>query len=429
MNNSRHLEMKAKTNHRKEDYRYFVGTTLKNPLEYQIGEKMVFKIRVKYMDGYLDIPYISYTLVSDDGQKGEGYIAKSEDGWFYIEASISKSGFVYIQAKACDENKRLIEGISVFNGSAGANVGEVLRATKMPDDYMEFWDKLKAEVEATDPEVIFCRKIEDEAHPDFELFDMRIKAPRNEYASVAVAYPKGAQKHSLKVKMGFQGYGIRPVTPRPMDGYLSVMVGAHAMPNYEGEEFYEDLRNNALKGYGYDEVENENPDTTYWVKMMLRDLQAVRFFKSHELAKEGEFYFVGSSQGGMQACNMAAHSGVASAVILNVPWLSDIYGHELLGRRENKMPKGFGVTYFDTAVAGQHLKCPVYIIAGLGDVTCNASTEMALFNSITSQKYIEFYQNKVHSFTIPWDRNVYTLGEGEMAGKYPELLEEYYEFD
>ena len=98
MKNYRQLEMNAKTNHRKEEYKYFVGTTLKNPLEYSIGEKMVFKIRVKYMDDYLDIPYISYTLVSDDGQRREGYIERSEDGWFYIEASISKSGFVYIQA-------------------------------------------------------------------------------------------------------------------------------------------------------------------------------------------------------------------------------------------------------------------------------------------------------------------------------------------
>ncbi len=429
MKNYRQLEMNAKTNHRKEEYKYFVGTTLKNPLEYSIGEKMVFKIRVKYMDDYLDIPYISYTLISDDGQNAAGYIEKSEDGWFYIEASMSKSGFVYIQAKACDENKCLIEGISVFNGSAGADVNNLLRATETPSDYSKFWDKLISEVEATEPEVIYCRKIEDDKHPDFEMYDMRIKAPRNDYVAAAVAYPKGAEKNSLKIAMGFQGYGIRPVSPKPRKGFFSVMIGAHAMPNDKPEEFYEELRNNALRGYGYDEEENKDPDTTYWAKMMLRDLQAVRFFKNHELVNASEFYFVGSSQGGMQACNMAAHTGVATAVILNVPWLSDIYGHEICGRRENKMPKGIGVTYFDTAVAAQYLKCPAYIIAGLGDVTCNASTEMALFNSINSQKYMEFYQNKVHSFTIPWDRNMYPLGDESLAGRFEELTAEYYEYD
>ena len=277
MTNYRQLEMKAKTNHRKEEYKYFVGTTLKDPLQYEIGEKMIFKIRAKYMDDYLDIPYISYTLVSDDGQRKEGFIEKSEDGWFYIEASMSKSGFVYVQARACDENKCQIEEIAVFNGSAGADVANVLRATRKPSDYMEYWDKLISEVEATEPEIIYCNKL-DEANPDFEVFDMRIKAPRSDYVSLAVAYPKGAERNSLKVRMGFQGYGIRPAKPMLFDGYLSVVVGAHAMPNDKDEEFYEDLRNNELGGYGYDEEENKNPDTTYWAKMMLRDLQAVRFF-------------------------------------------------------------------------------------------------------------------------------------------------------
>lgn len=50
--------MKEKTNHRKEDYKYFVGTTLKNSLHYGLFEKMVFKIRAKYMNDYIDVPYI-----------------------------------------------------------------------------------------------------------------------------------------------------------------------------------------------------------------------------------------------------------------------------------------------------------------------------------------------------------------------------------
>ena len=429
MKNDRQLEMKAKTNHKREEYRYFVGTTLKNPLYYEIGEKMVFRIRVKYMDGYLDVPYISYTIVKDDGEKSEGYIEKSEDGWFYIESSISKSGFVYLQARACDENRCLIEGISAFNGSAGADVGNILLSTKVPDDYTEFWARLHSEVGATDPEVLFCRRIENNDYPDFEMYDMRIKAPRSDYVSVAVAYPKGTEKKSLKVAMGFQGYGVRSADPKPIEGYLSVTVGAHAIPNGEKDDFYAELLTSRLRSYGYNEQENKSPETTYWVKMILRDLQAVRFFKNHELASGKEFYFVGSSQGGMQACNMAAHTDVATAVILNVPWLSDIYGHELCGRRDCKMPKGIGVAYFDTAVAAQYLKCPVYIIAGLGDSTCSASTEMALFNSISSTKYLEFYQNKVHSFTIPWDRNMYSLGDESLAGKFPELLRDYYDYD
>ena len=421
--------MQAKTHSIKEEYKYFVGTTLKNPLEYKIGEKMVFKIRVKHMDDYLDIPYIWCKLISDDGQQREEYIEKNTDGWFYIEASISKSGFVFVQAKACDENKQLIDGIAAFNGSAGANVENILCATKLPDDYEEFWAKLEKEVEDTDPEILYCEKIDNGKNPDFEMFDMRIKAPRSDYVSVAIAYPKGAEKGSLKAVMSFMGYGVWACNPQPIKDHLSITVNAHSLPNRASAEFFADIRDNELKGYGFDEEENKSPETTYWTKMILRDLQAVRFFKDHELLNKKDYYFTGSSQGGMQACNIAAHFDRSSAVIMNVPWLSDIYGHEICGRRQTKIPKGYGVSYFDTAIAAQYLKCPAYIISGLGDNTCNGSTQMALFNAIRAPKYIEFYQNKVHSFTIPWDRNMYALGDLDLADKYKEHTAQYYDYD
>ena len=429
MNKYRRLEMQQGAKHSKEVYKYFVGTTLKNPLEYDIGEKMVFKIRPKYIDDYLDVPYVCYTLVSDDGQSEDGYLTKSEDGWFYIETSISKSGFVYINAKACDENKQPIADIVAFNGSAGADVKNILRATEEPEDYAEFWRMLEAEVAATDPEVLFCERVENPSLPDYECYDMRIKAPWSDYVSLTITYPKDANPGSLKAVFAFQGYGVGTAPFRPREGYFSVSVNAHCMPNRQSAEFYADLRDNALKGYGFGEEENKRPESTYWVRMILRDLQAIRFFKDHELLNKKDYYFVGSSQGGMQACNMAAHFDRSSALLLNVPWLADIYGHELAGRRKNGMPKGAGATYFDTAIAAQYLKCPTFIISGLGDGTCNAATQMALFNSISAPKHIEFYQNKVHSYTIPWDENVYALGDSSLAESFHAHLGEFYKYD
>lgn len=429
MNSYKKLELQRKTNRRKEEYKYFVGTTLKNPLEYKTGEKIVFKIRVRYMDEYLEVPYINYSLLSDDGQDENGYIKASEDGWFYIEGSVSVSGFLYIRAEACDENKEPIEGIAVYNGSAGADINKLFRAAEVPGDYIRFWDKLKSEVEKTEPEVLYCEKRENEAHKDYEIYDMRVRAPRSDYAAFTVSYPKNAKEGSLKLAMFFQGYGVNPTFPRPLEGYMTVCVNAHSIPNGEKNDFYSELFDNGLKGYGFDAGENESPETTYWVKMLLRDMQALSYIKDHKLLNKKDYYFIGSSQGGMQAMNMAAHFEKSTAVIMNVPWLSDVHGDELAGRRANSMPKGNGVTYFDTAVAAEFLKCPAYIISGLGDPTCNSATQMALFNAIKSPKYIEFYQNKVHSFTIPWDNNMYALGEMSLADKYKEHTSAYYDWD
>lgn len=429
MKDFKHLELPRKTNKQREVYKYFVGTTDKSSLSYKAGEKMTFKIRAIHMDQPLDIPYIRYSLEAEDGQKEEGYIEKSEDGWFYIEASISKNGFVYINAKACDANKNPIKDIEEYNGSAGADVEKILCASKMPEDYFRFWDSLKRQVEQTEPEVLFSKRIEDDLYPDFEMLDMRIKAPGSEYVSVAVAYPKEAQKSSLRFAMLFQGYGVTPVAPHPLKDYFTVHVCAHCMPNGESAAFYDGLRTNALKGYGFNAEENQKPQTTYFSKMFLRNLQALRFFKDHPLLNGKDYYFVGSSQGGMQAFNMAAHFERATAAILNVPGFSDIHGDEICARHKNSMPKGKGMTYFDIAVSAQLLKCPVYIISGLGDLICNASSQMALFNAIKAPKYIEFYQNKIHSCSIPWDNCTYSLGDFSLADRYKEHTSMYYDWN
>ena len=429
MANNRDLILERKTNKKKEEYKYFVGTTLKDPLSYTVGENIIFKIRVKYMDGFLDIPYIRYSLTVEHGEDRDGYIEKSADGWFYIETSLCEAGFAYLNAEACDESKVVIEGIEAFNGSAGADVASIRRATEIPSDYLEFWANMKKEVKATEPAVIYSKEIEDPRYPDYTILDMRIKAPRNSFASLSVSYPKSAKKGSLRLAMLFQGYGVNPATPHPLEGYLTVHVAAHAIPNDRAPEFYKGLYTGVLDDYGYDTEENERPKTTYFCGMLLRDLAALSFFEDHELINKKDYYFVGSSQGGMQALNMAAHFDKATAVILNVPWLSDIYGCELGGRRENGMPKGRGITYFDTAVAAEYVKCPVYMISGLGDKICNTSTQIALFNSLKSRKYIELYQNKTHSLTIPWDNLVYTLGDLGMKEMYREHTEAYYDFN
>lgn len=429
MSDKSSLILARKTNRKKEEYKYFVGSTLKNPLEYTSGERIVFRIRPKFMDGYIDVPSVRYSVYAEHSEIREGVVTSSPDGWFYIETSLPQCGFAYVRAEACGENGEILRDIEPYNGSAGADVAFIKRATKKPSDYTEFWENMKRRVEDTEPEILFSEQVQDPDYPDYNIYDMRIKAPGGEYASLMVSYPKDAKPGTLKLAMFFQGYGVATAPVLPVEGYLTVFVCGHAIPNRKSPEYYSALFDSAFSGYAYDPEENKSPETAYFCGMLLRDLAALRFFEDHELINKKDYCFIGSSQGGMQACNVAAHYGRASMLILNVPWLSDIYGHELAGRRENGMPKGEGITYFDTAVAAEGVKCPVYIISGLGDLTCNSSTQMALFNSIPGRKYIEFYQNKTHSITIPWDDLVYTLGDGGIKDDYLDIIKFYKDFN
>ena len=93
---------------------YFVGSTTKNPLDYQPHETMTFRLKVRTGTEDVPVPFIAYSCEGEDGIKTEGDTSPAEDGWFYFDTSIRRDGFVHVIARACDENKNVIEGIDIF---------------------------------------------------------------------------------------------------------------------------------------------------------------------------------------------------------------------------------------------------------------------------------------------------------------------------
>lgn len=388
---------------------YFVGSTLKNAIEYKAGETATFKLKVKTETEDIPVPYIYYTCEGEDGVKSEGYSAPAEDGWFYFDTSIERDGFVHVIAKACDENKEVIENIDVFEGGAGADIEKIKLGTEEPSDYLEFWDWLKEEAYKTEPTVIFEEKFEDKSCPGFEICDMRIKASGSDFAAFWMTYPKNAQKGSLKLRIITHGYGL----PHGDEFYaepdmMTVWINAHSVYHRQPAEYYDKLAEGELKEFGFDNAENQDPKTTYWAKMFMRDLQVVRFIKEHPLLN-GEISFEGGSMGAMRACHLAVHTGIAKECKLDIPWFVDLGGEKNCGRLRGWRPDyEKGLRYFDTAVAATYLKCPVKIIAGLGDYVCPPSGEMAMYNSITAPKQIDFIQNQTHPYR-PLEPIKYTL--------------------
>ncbi len=400
---------------------YFVGTTTNDAIGYSVGEEIVFKIRTRSDEGYVNVPLISYMLEGDDGKRSSGFCEPARDGWFYIRTSIDCAGFVHLVAAACDEGKNEIVGIDKFEGGAGADVESIMCGSETPDGYLEFWARLKAEVGENEPEIIYEKEFDPYSDPKYPVanrvegyvfYDMHIKVKGDMYASCVAAYPRDAEKGSLKLIMNYRGYGIGPTIVRAFPGAMTVSVSAHSIPNFEPEEYYDNLSKTTLRGYGFNEKENEDPDTTYWKGMMMRDMQALRYFKDHELLNKKDYIFVGGSQAGMQAANMAAHSGLATECVLMLPWMADIGGYWNCGRNicawHHKNQKG--VYYFDTAVAAGHIKCPTTIVAGLGDYICPPSGVMATYNNLNVPKRLVLFQNMTHPYR-PAEYIPYKLGE------------------
>lgn len=391
---------------------YFCGSTIKNALEYKQGETMVFKLCIKCEDRIVKVPYIKYECQGDDGQKSEGFIECDADGFFTFETSIKTPGFVYLKAFACDADKTVIEGADIFEGGAGADVEKIHLATEIPNDYFEYWDWLKKEVEKVEPEVVSKKKLADDRYPGYEAYDYRIKTAFDTCATFRVGYPKGAKKGSLKLRLGYMGYGIHSCNISPLCDFVDVQTNPHDIEFDMPAEYYDEVRKNGLNAYGFDREMNKDPKTTYWTLVFARDLQVIRFLqKTDEIWSliGGRKYLVGASQGAMQACNLAVHTDVADECRISVPWLCDVDGTEKFGRIRGWRPENDkGIKYFDTAIAARYLKCPVLIDAGLGDYICPPSGQMAMFNGITAQKKLVFTQNRVHA-GMPVEKVEYQL--------------------
>lgn len=381
---------------------YFEGSTVENPLEYKAGETMTFKLNVKSGRDNVKVPYIQYTCIGDDGKTSQGYAAASEDGFFYFDTKCEKDGFVRVTARICDKNKRVLSAYKIFEGGAGADVDKIVCDTEEPDDYLEFWDSIKKTAFALENEVIYEKDISSNAN--FVAKDMRLKTAEGagEYVSFIITYPKDATPGSLKLRMNFMGYGVSKASPSYNNGYITINMNTHSLPNDLTTDEYNNIKNTTLKSYGFIDSENEKPETSYWWKMYVRNMQVYNYATSLDLFDGKHAEFSGGSQGGYQACNMAAHTDLAQYCYMNIPWFGNIFANKVSGRQNGWYPNPMeGLRYFDTAVAAKYVKCRTEISAGLGDYTCPPSAIMAIYNNMSCEKTLNFIQNRTHSYTAP----------------------------
>lgn len=378
---------------------YYVGSTDKIPLTYEVDEPMVFTI-ASYIDGdMVDIPYYWYEVTSDGGKRQTGF-AEAVDGRADITVSCSKPGFVRVQAYPCNENKKILKNTAIFEGGACAEFESVTVSATEPEDFDSFWAARLDELDAVKPEASVFEEMTEHTHPGFKVYDVRIPCvegsrPVSGYLSI----PENASADSLKIRVQFFGYGVSSASTGAQQGYITFRVNPHGIENGMEKSYYEALSASELSGFGFNG--NEDPEESYFKNMILRDVQAVRYVMTEfeDLWNDTDIEIKGGSMGAFQSSAVAAlMNDVVTSVHLDIPWMCDLGGvkHERLGGWRPSYCEG--INYYDTVFFGKRIKAPVTIVAGLGDYICPPSGVAALFNGLTCEKNITFVQNKTHSY-------------------------------
>ena len=314
---------------------------VKEPLDYEVGDDIVFKFQIKSGDTVLTAPYLYYNAQMDDGRVLTGYAEPADDATYTVtlEKGLLKPGFVFMKVNACNSDKvkystSTLPKIATYSCGAGANIGDIQAVYGKPSshdtfgDFDAFWEKTLAPMneeggEATVKYIYYAGTVEKDGTV-FDCYELEINCPMDEHydkygnnwggTNHVFAYltiPRVSAGTKLGIELGFKGYdwisasgshtSIAPQTNICYADKIYLSVSPHSVPAphnvadadansewvsdgaYIGE-YYNGAEGGYLydtygysKDHGMNKTENADPNTTYFKYMIMRNVQAARF--------------------------------------------------------------------------------------------------------------------------------------------------------
>jgi cephalosporin-C deacetylase-like acetyl esterase len=187
------------------------------------------------------------------------------------------------------------------------------------------------------------------------------------------------------------------------------------------DRFFESIRSNGMS-YGFDPVQNRDPEQCYFSGMTYRLMRALEYIKSLPEWDGKNLTSHGGSQGGLQSVWAAALDPDVSVASVGFPWLCDMSGKDLGGRIADswRIHWSPGLGYYDPVNLARRIgkNCRVNIFrAGLGDYCCPPSGVAALYNAMTCPKRITWIQGSTHNYVPPPPHQKFVLSEGDWEDK------------
>ncbi len=379
--------------------KYLKCTTNKSPMSYKCGEKMIFKIEAKNNCQKEQYGYIKWKLETDDGKKEEGLFKFDNFKPLFLETSLSRPGFAHLSATVYNKDAAVDAAFDTLDAGAGAEVEKLEYLDTIPEDFDKYWADIEEMVAKHTPEVVYEREITENVPKGFRVYDIRVSVPcEGRAASGIISFPEKEGKYPICV--AYQGYSVVGSSVDCRENTITFRINAHGIENdISGIEAQ--LRYPELNYYGFDRNDNSSNMTTYWRNMMIRDLVALKYAKTHPMWDGKGITATGGSQGALQATTVAAHDRDVTFLDIQIPWFCNLKAEKngYLGGWRPQPDEG--VRYFDTVAQATRVKCPVFISMRLGDYVCPPSTTTTLYNSFKGIKALDAIQSGTHPYAPP----------------------------
>lgn len=289
-------------------------------------------------------------------------------------------------------------------GGALASPEDIAPAAPEPADFAAFWQAKLTELAAVPPNPQLVAV--DSGATGVSYWKLTMDNIRSTHIEGQIARPASGTKFPALLIVQYAGvYGLQKswVTDRAKEGWLALDLEPHDLPIDETTAFYTAQQNGPLANYW--NIGNDDPDTSYYLRMYLLCYRAVEYLRSRDDWDGQTVVVMGASQGGQQALMTAGlDPGHVTGVLALVPAACDMLApaagraagfpwwyDNVAGKDPAKVRSAS--RYYDPVNFARRIDCPVLIAAGLYDTLAPPASIMAAAGAITSSKELIFMQS------------------------------------
>lgn len=275
--------------------------------------------------------------------------------------------------------------------------------TSMPADFVEYWEKSKAEA-AKFPLTYTKRLVEAYCTDKVDCYLVRLMLNnRGQCVYGYLFYPKNATEKSCPVVLCPPGAGIKTIKD-PLrhkyyaeEGCIRFEIEIHGLnPEMTAEQFAEISRAFNGRENGYLTNGLDHRDNYYMKRVYLACVRSIDFLTSLPEWDGKNVIAQGGSQGGALALVTAGMDKRVTACVANHPALSDMAGYK--AGRAGGYPHFFRtpgmdtpeklntMAYYDVVNFARQIQAKVFLTWGYNDDVCPATTSYAVYNTLTSPK-------------------------------------------
>lgn len=378
---------------------------------YKPGEAARFQVSVLKNSEPVQNVKIKYEFGLEQMVPTKRDSAVLKDGQFRIDAGTLKdAGFLRCKVSA------MVDGVRYENLATAAYSPEQIKpTTEQPADFVQFWDKSKAEA-AKVPMDVKLTLLPERCTEKVNVYQANIqnyKVGTRMYGILCV--PKKAGKYPAVLKV--PGAGVRAYggdVAMAENGVITFEIGIHGISVILDPSVYLDLGKTTLDGYPTFNLDDR--DRYYYKRVYLGCVRAIDFIYSMPEFDGSTLAVTGGSQGGALTIVTAGLDSRVKYLAAFYPALSDLTGY-LNGRAggwphmfneankafNNKKDKIETSKYYDVVNFARQVKVPGYYSWGYNDVTCPPTSMYSAYNVIQAPKSLTIYEETGH-WTYPEQR-------------------------